>query len=245
MFDMMKHFENEAKWCATFEFETQFVELLLQKTKNVYISNDKVNAWCIVLMTQILKNEKQKNFEQRTNILNDMMTMMWNTSQSAIVFETTKTKWKQSSIDTDEMMKNNFISQTREKMKKKTYTIPAWMNYTMCEIEYVQERNKAFFEITWRETNFKTQTYSNTLKTLCEQAHWKYWYVLMNDTIIIQIFDYWKDQRMQELWFTTYLNERPLTDKTIERLKEKCNEIFNKFVENMSKIEWVKIEESE
>ena len=115
MFDMMKHFENEAKWCATFEFETQFVELLLQKTKNAYISNDKVNAWCIVLMIQSLKNEKQKNFERRTNTKNDMMTMMWNTSQSAIVFETTKTKWKQSSIDTDEMMKNNFISYTREK----------------------------------------------------------------------------------------------------------------------------------
>lgn len=116
MFDMLIHFENEAKWCATFEFETQFVELLLQKTKNAYISNDKVNAWCIVLMIHILKNEKQKNFEQHTNILNDMMTMMWNTSQSAIVFETTKTKWKQSSIDTDEMMKNNFISYTRENM---------------------------------------------------------------------------------------------------------------------------------
>lgn len=113
MFDMLIHFENEAKWCATFEFETQFVELSLQKTKNAYISNDKVNAWCIVLMTQILKNEKQKNFEQRTNTKNDMMTMMWNTNQYAIVFETTKTKWKQSSIDIDEMMKcemkNNFI----------------------------------------------------------------------------------------------------------------------------------------
>lgn len=133
-------------------------------------------------------------------------------------------------------------------MERTTYTIPTKnTRYLKYEIEYIHSRNKLFFKVLNKKADFTTKTRSNTLKTLLEQSKGKYWYVLKDHFMIFQIHKIWiSDKRMQELWSEEYLrilfgsNEE---DK--KQIREWFENIFNEFIEKVSKIEWSKIEYSE
>lgn len=134
-------------------------------------------------------------------------------------------------------------------MKRITYTIPTKKTrYLKYEIEYIHSRNKLFFKVLNKKVDFTTQTRSNTLKTLLEQSKWKYWYVLKDHQMIFQIHEIWKisDKRMQELWSKEYLRMLFWSNKEDKNeILSWFDKIFNEFIENVSKIEWAKIEYSE
>lgn len=134
-------------------------------------------------------------------------------------------------------------------MKRTTYTIPTKESrYLKYEIEYIHSRNKLFFKVLNKKVDFTTQTRSNTLKTLLEQSKWKYWYVLKDHQMIFQIHEIWNisDKRMQELWSKEYLRMLFWSNKEDKNeILSWFDKIFNEFIENVSKIEWAKIEYSE
>ena len=130
-------------------------------------------------------------------------------------------------------------------MKKTTYIIPRCDEFMFAEVNYVKNMNKAFDEIVKIPKSFTKQTVMNTLKTLFEQSKWKQWYIVLNNKIYIQEADYWKDKRMQELWFSHYISKAVRTEEDQIKLVDSFEKIYNEFIEKIKKIEWIEIIEED
>ncbi len=126
-------------------------------------------------------------------------------------------------------------------MKKTTYIIPRCDEFMFAEVNYVKDMNKAFDDIVKIPKSFTKQTVMNTLKTLFEQSKWKQWYIVLNNKIYIQEADYWKDKRMQEMWFLHYISKAVKTKEEQIQLADLFEKIYNEFIEKIKKIKWVEI----
>jgi hypothetical protein len=115
-----------------------------------------------------------------------------------------------------------------------TYKIPSEENI-IPEVKYVKWMNKVIYKYIDMEESIESQTIANMVRLLYEQSRWKFWYSKIDNQVIIQIHDYWKDGRMLRRWFDR-LN-RELWIEQEEDMERELDWVFDEYIKQIWKYE--------
>lgn len=103
--------------------------------------------------------------------------------------------------------------------------------YKTAEIKYIKWINNILYKYLDREKSIESQTIVNLVKSLYEKSKWKLWYVILDDEIIIQICDYWNDNRMCKAEF--YRINRELWTEQEEEMETELDKVWEQYLSNI------------
>lgn len=103
--------------------------------------------------------------------------------------------------------------------------------YKIAEIKYIKWINNILYKYLDREKSIESQTIVNLVKSLYEKSKWKLWYVILDDEIIIQICDYWNDNRMCKAEF--YRINRELWTEQEEEMETELDKVWEQYLSNI------------